>query len=91
MSDKQDATRLAAALQSPEGGLDAWLEVQNEAEVRAAILALVSPTETLRDKFAGQAMQGYCAREGSIECEVDDIAVDSYRLADRMLAERSAS
>ena len=46
---------------------------------------------TLRDYFAAKAMQGYCAREGSIECEMGDIAADSYRLAGRMLAERSAS
>ena len=41
--------KLADALRGGKGSLDAWLECCNEDEVRAAILALVSPTETLRD------------------------------------------
>ncbi len=42
---------------------------------------------TKRELFAAMAMQGYCAREGSIECNADDIACDSVRLADALLAE----
>ena len=93
MSDKQDSTGLAAALQSPDGELDAWLEVQGEAEIRAAILSLVAPVETLRDKFAGQAMQALVMdglkRDGS--ATVPNVAKDAYRMADAMLAARSAS
>ena len=43
---------------------------------------------TLRDYFAAKAMQGYCARDGSIECNADDIAGDAYAIADAMLRER---
>ena len=43
---------------------------------------------TLRDYFAAKAMQGFCAREVSIECSADDIADDAYAMADAMLAAR---
>ena len=43
---------------------------------------------TLRDYFAAKAMQGYCAREESIECDMEDIAGDAYALADIMLKVR---
>jgi hypothetical protein len=43
---------LLKALNGGKGELDAWLETQNEADVRAAIIDLMSPQETLRDKFA---------------------------------------
>lgn len=43
---------------------------------------------TLRDYFAAKAMQGYCAREDSINSCFDDIASDAYAIADSMLKER---
>lgn len=43
---------------------------------------------SLRDYFAAKAMQGYCARDGSIDCIADDIAADAYAIADAMLAAR---
>ncbi|PXX41117.1 MULTISPECIES: hypothetical protein [Burkholderia] len=43
---------------------------------------------TLRDYFAAKAMQGYCAREESINHDMADIASDSYAVADAMLRER---
>ena len=43
---------------------------------------------TLRDYFAAKAMQGYCAMDGSIDCNADDIAADAYAIADAMLAAR---
>lgn len=43
---------------------------------------------TLRDYFAAKAVQGFCAREVSIECSADDIADDAYAVADAMLAAR---
>lgn len=45
-----------SALHGERGELDAWLESRDEKEVRAAILAIVSPQETLRDKFAAMAL-----------------------------------
>ena len=51
--------------------------------------AILSPGEVdLRDYFAAKAMQGFCAREVSIECSADDIADDAYAMADAMLAAR---
>ena len=44
---------------------------------------------TLRDYFAAKAMQGYCSREDSIECEFSSIASDSYAMADAMLEARN--
>ena len=43
---------------------------------------------TLRDYFAAKAVQGYCSREGSIDCNADDTAADAYAIADAMLKER---
>ena len=43
---------------------------------------------SLRDYFAAKAMQGYCAREASIEQDMDDIAGDAYYIADAMLRAR---
>jgi hypothetical protein len=52
---------LKVALQGIPGALDAWLEVHSEEEVRAEILALVSPMETMRDKFALGALASLIA------------------------------
>lgn len=46
------------------------------------------PGMTLRDYFAAKAVQGYCSREGSIDCNADDTAADAYAIADAMLKER---
>lgn len=46
---------------------------------------------TLRDYFAAKAMQGYCAKEDSIDSYADDIAADAYAIADAMLAVREVS
>ncbi|MGC0013786.1 hypothetical protein ACPRR8_24025 [Enterobacter hormaechei] len=58
---------------------------------------------TLRDYFAGKALQGLCANSGGpfqannmsgwaiVNCDLDDIATESYRLADAMLRAREAS
>lgn len=54
----------------------------------------------LRDWFAGLAMQGLCANSGGpsqannmsgwgiVNCDVEDVASQSYQIADAMLAER---
>lgn len=76
---------LLSALHGERGELDAWLESRNEKEVRAAILALVSPPETLRDKFAAKAMQGYVTR-AAYPTEV--AATLSFQVADAMLKAR---
>lgn len=58
---------------------------------------------TLRDYFAAKALQGLCANPGGpfqandmngwaiVNCELDDIAAESYKLADAMLKAREAS
>lgn len=55
---------------------------------------------TLRDYFAAKALQGLCANPGGpfqansmsgwaiVNCELDDIAKESYKLADAMLKAR---
>lgn len=57
-------------------------------------------TPTLRDYFASKALQGLCANPGGpfqandmsgwaiVNCELDDIAKESYKLADAMLKAR---
>ena len=57
----------------------------------------------LRDYFAAKALQGLCANPGGpfqandmsgwaiVNCELDDIATESYKLADAMLKAREAS
>lgn len=61
------------------------------------------PGMTLRDYFAAKALQGLCANPGGpfqvndmsgwaiVNCELDDIAKESYKLADAMLKAREAS
>lgn len=88
---------LIEALNGRQGYLDAWLETKNEAEVREAIKKLISPEETLRDKFAAKAMQGMLAYPG---CEMrgshhnnntkEGVAIMAYEYADAMLAARNA-
>lgn len=58
---------------------------------------------TLRDYFAAKALQGLCANPGgpfqsndmngwaTVNCDLNDIAVESYKLADAMLLAREAS
>jgi len=43
---------------------------------------------TLRDWFAGMAMQGYCAADDDQELAASLIAKDAYRTADAMLEAR---
>jgi hypothetical protein len=87
---------LLEALNGPQGSLDAWLGVRRESEVRAAILSAISPTETLRDKFAGKAMQAiwgafqYSLDETKTPDCVQEIARDAYAQADAMLIAKEA-
>ncbi len=53
------AAHLRRALDGPRGSLDAYLEVCNEAELRAEILELVASSTTRRDEFAKAALQGF--------------------------------
>lgn len=58
---------------------------------------------TIRDYFAAKALQGLCANPGGpfqasdmsgwaiVNCDFDDIAIESYKLADSMLRAREAS
>lgn len=55
---------------------------------------------TLRDNFAAKALQGLCANPGGpfqsndmsgwgiVNCDLDDVATESYKLADAMLKAR---
>jgi hypothetical protein len=94
---------LQQALSGHAGELDAYLEVRDEHEVRADILALVSPRETLRDKFAAKAMLAElmtCGVPGKA-CNAliaaaanagrkvkAQIAFNAYEMADAMLKAR---
>lgn len=57
--------------------------VPNDANVNG------DPGMTLRDWFAGQAMQGICAHVDSWGLSVPGIADQAYEIADAMLAERA--
>lgn len=58
---------------------------------------------SMRDYMAAKALQGLCANPGGpfqandmsgwaiVNCELDDIATESYKLADAMLKAREAS
>lgn len=45
---------------------------------------------TLRDYFAGKAMQGICAHPDTWGCRIPEIAEKAYAMADAMLAARGA-
>lgn len=72
MSDKDGGPAFPVSMGSDREGPNAWQ----------------FPGMTLRDYFAAKAMQGYCAMDGSIDCNADDIAADAYAIADAMLAAR---
>ncbi len=102
MSTQSDAVELLEALNGGKGMLDGWLEVHDESEVRAAIFELAKGSagaETLRDKFAAKAMQGFIASGdyqhpmlGSSNGRNLDqwIAQSAYDYADAMLSAREA-
>ena len=46
---------------------------------------------SLRDWFAGKALQGICASSPSDDCTDEYIAAESYRLANAMLKARETS
>lgn len=80
---------LLKALNGGKGELDAWLETQNEEELRTAILDFISPQETLRDKFAAKALQGMMA-DTQIRQSWGGFAKDAYDMADAMLEARKS-
>lgn len=45
----------------------------------------------LRDYFAAKALQGFCSRSESDKWTPDEMATDSYALADAMLKARKAT
>ncbi|MGV6475381.1 hypothetical protein [Azotobacter vinelandii] len=88
---------LIEALNGGKGALDCWLEVRSEVEVMVAIKALISPEETLRDKFAAKAMQSYIARanygagnDQAARRINSECARAAYDMADAMLEARNA-
>ncbi len=87
------------ALNGKKGALDGYLEVHNEQEVREHILALLEHKggETLRDEFAGKAMQAiiianpiYGTPEGNVSNSRAAISDRAYQMADAMLTARGA-
>lgn len=49
---------------------------------------VVNPGMTLRDYFAGQALQGLISGLPDSDCGIDGFAHDAYMYADAMLEER---
>lgn len=66
-------------------------------------LSVTTDDLTIRDYFAAKALQGLCANSGGpfqannmsgwaiVNCDIDDIAAESYKLADAMLRAREAT
>lgn len=48
----------------------------------------VHPGASLRDHFAGLAMQGILSRGGDVNRSFEDVAKKAFRYADAMLAEK---
>lgn len=46
---------------------------------------------SIRDYFAARALQGFCSRSESDKWTPDEMATDSYALADAMLKAREAT
>jgi len=69
---------------SKDNGGPAFGELQQVGDV-----AMRDGGLSIRDYFAAKAMQGYCAREDSINSHFDSLASDAYELADAMLLERA--
>ena len=93
MSEQIKDGGLLGALNGPRGDLDAWLEEMSEDEVRSAIRSIISPTETLRDKFAAKAMQGLLSQSAALRLDsppYELAAKVAYGYADAMLAAREA-
>lgn len=51
-------------------------------------IACAAASVGLRDYFAAKAMQGICAHDDNWGCDIDDIAEQSYAVADAMLRAR---
>lgn len=85
---------LLEALKGPDGSLDAYLEIRSDTEIRDEILALMEPYQkTLRDEFAGLAMQALIAKSPfQAEPQTFEVhektALGAYEYADRMMEAR---
>lgn len=77
-----------SALHGKRGDLNAWLVSRDEKEVREAIMALVSPQETLRDKFAAKAMEGSLSNNTFQDADNEELSKWAYEMADAMLKAR---
>lgn len=75
----------------PEGMRDeiAAAAKSNGRSMNSEIIARLSgETETLRDRFAGQALAGLCANPGFNDNDNEEFAAIAYETADAMLAAR---
>ena len=97
---KTSCTELMKALNGRKGDLDAYLEVNNEDEIRAAILGLIeNVAKTKRDEFAGQALAGVVldglgqpmfGDDDTAEKAAMRYARTAYKIADAMLKARKS-
>jgi hypothetical protein len=74
----EEIIRMLIAGECSSSQATAWLKQHEE-------LAADRVAEDRR-MFAAMAMQGYCAREASIECDAEAIANDACMVADALLA-----
>lgn len=88
---------LLEALNGPKGSLDSYLEIRNDAEIKADILALVASTSnSKREHFAGLAMQAIIGTAATPcltsfdGCE-PNIAQTAVGMADALIAELEKS
>lgn len=86
-----------------ETGGQAFPRQQWEYDGQNNVLQYQEEGMTLRDYFAAKALQGLCANPGGpfqannisgwaiVNCDLEDIANESYKLADAMLHAREAT
>jgi hypothetical protein len=79
------AKELIAAAKGDRGDMDGLIETLSEAEISAAIIEIMHPPMTLRQHFAGLAMQGVLA-SGLVHAPTD-VAKDAATYANALLAE----
>jgi hypothetical protein len=91
---------LIDALNGSDNELSAYLEIRSDAEIKADILELTEygkQNRTLRDEFAGKAMQGLLAHDGIERDAIGyvfpsdwrPLVSASFNIADAMLTQRS--
>lgn len=78
---------LRDAMAGPKGSMDAYLEVRNDAEIKADILSISCCGLTKREQFAAMAMQGLMAATGNTMWSCESTAQCSVGMADALISE----